>query len=167
MALTHLRLDQVWWLVSPQNPLKPARGMAGLEARLEAARAVARDPRIKVTDIERHLGTQHTADTVRALKTRFPRFAFVWIMGADNLVQIPRWKDWTTIFELVPIAVFDRPSYAYRALAGTAARRFARYRVSVGRAGALAGLSPPAWVFVYGRLHPASATRIRDRVAGA
>ncbi len=161
LALKLLRLDEVWWLVSPHNPLKPAAGMAGLEARLERARAVARHPRIHVTDIERRLATRYTADTLRALTARHRRQAFVWLMGGDNLAQIPRWKDWTAIFSLVPIAVFDRPAYSYEALAGTAARRFARYRVAQRRAGELAGLAPPAWVFVRGKPHPESGTRLR------
>ncbi len=167
LALKCLRLDQVWWVVSPQNPLKPAAGMADLEARLAAARAVARHPRIHVSDIERRLGTRYTCDTVGALVRRFPRHAFVWIMGADNLAQIARWRRWTAVFEALPIAVFDRPSYSYVALAGAAARRFARHRLGPGRAGALAGLAPPAWVFVHSRLHPGSATWIRDTGPGA
>ena len=165
LALKLLKLDEVWWLVSPRNPLKPIAGMAGLEARLAGARAVARHPRIKVTDIERRLSTLYTADTLRALKKRFPRRAFVWLMGGDNLAQIPGWKDWTASFSRVPIAVFDRPAYSYKALAGKAAHRYARHRVSQRRAGALAGLAPPAWVFVRGRPHPESATRIRSRSA--
>ena len=110
LALDHLGLDELWWLVSPRNPMKPARGMASFDERLAGARTVAADPRIAVSGIERRLGTRYTADTLRALGARFPRIAFVWVMGADNLAQISRWKDWTAIFEAVPIAVFDRPS---------------------------------------------------------
>ncbi|MFQ5784659.1 MAG: nicotinate-nucleotide adenylyltransferase [Alphaproteobacteria bacterium] len=167
LALKQLGLDEIWWLVSPQNPLKPAAGMAGFDARLARARAVARHPRITVSDLERRLGCVYTAATLRALTIRYPRILFVWIMGADNLAQIPRWKDWRAIFRLVPVAVFDRPSYSYTALASRAARRFARYRLDPRRAGALARLAPPAWVFVRGRLHAASATEIRaGRSAG-
>ncbi len=166
LALRRLRLDEVWWLVSPQNPLKPAAGMATLETRLEFARSVARHPRIKVTDIERRLGTRYTGDTLRALAKRFPRPMFVWLMGADNLVEIPRWRNWTAIFHLVPIAVFDRTTYTYRALAGTAARRFERHRRDPEQAGALAGSTPPAWVFIRATTHPGSATRIREGRAG-
>ena len=163
LALKLFGLDEVWWLVAPHNPLKPVAGMAGFEERLVGARAVARHRRIKVTDIERRLGTRFTADTLCALTERHRRWAFVWIMGADNLAQIPEWKDWTGIFTRVPVAVFARPAYSNRALAGKAARRFARYRLHQHRAGALAGLAPPAWVFVRGRPHPESGTRIRRR----
>jgi nicotinate-nucleotide adenylyltransferase len=165
-ALRRLRLDEVWWLVSPQNPLKPVEGMAEFETRLEGARSVARHPRIRVCDIERRLGTHYTCDTLRALVKRFPQLAFVWLMGADNLIEIPRWRDWTAIFHLVPIAVFDRPTYADRALAGKAARRFARYRRDSRRSRTLAGSTPPAWVFVRGTTHPGSATSIRELKAG-
>jgi nicotinate-nucleotide adenylyltransferase len=157
-ALKRLGLDEVWWLVSPQNPLKPARGMASLERRMARAREVARHSRIRVTDVERDLGTRFTVDTLRRLKRRFPQFRFVWLMGADNLSQIPSWKGWTEIFRLAPIAVFDRPPYARRALAGKAAQRFWRARVGPRR---LSAAEPPAWAFVRMKPHPASATAIR------
>ena len=97
-------------MVTPQNPLKPERGMAAFETRLAAARALVDDPRILVSDMERRLGTRYTADTVSALIKRFPGVDFVWIMGADNLAKIEQWKDWTAIFAALPIAVFDRPT---------------------------------------------------------
>ena len=160
LALQLLRLDQVWWLVSPQNPLKATAGMASLERRFERARELARHPRIRVSDLERELGTRYTADTLPALKCRFGRIAFVWLMGADNLVQIPAWRRWPEIFEAMPVAVFDRPTYSYRALAGTAAHRFRGCRV--GRSWCLAGRKPPAWCFIRARPDPASATSIRQ-----
>ena len=150
-------------MVSPQNPLKPQRGMAPFPVRLRSARAMARHPRIKVTGIEARLGTRYTADTLAALKRRFARTRFVWLMGADNLIQIPRWEEWTTIFAAVPIAVFDRPSYSLRARGGKAAQRFSRSRLPVREAGRLAQRRPPVWVFLDGRTHPASASSIRAR----
>jgi nicotinate-nucleotide adenylyltransferase len=167
LALRLLDLDEVWWLVSPQNPLKPERGMARFEKRLVAAAEMARHPRIRVTDIETRLGTRYTADTVIALKHRFPATRFVWLMGADNLIQVSRWARWTEIFEAVPIAVFARPSYSNRGLSGPAARRFARRRVPPERARQLAELPPPAWVFFPSRLDTRSATAIRTRGAAA
>lgn len=165
-ALAKLRLDEIWWLVSPQNPLKPARGMAPLETRLGVARAVARHPRIRVTAIEAELGTTYTAETLRRLTIRFPAHRFVWLMGADNLIQIPRWRDWRAIFAAVPVAVFARPAYSLRALASVAARRFASARIPGSAAGALADMRPPAWAFLRIRLSAASATAIRARRQG-
>ncbi len=161
MALARLGLDEVWWLVSPQNPLKPVAGMAAMPARLADARAVARHPRIRVTGIEARLGTVYTADTVLALRRRFPGLCFVWLMGADNLIQIDLWKGWQRIFNAVPVAVFARPSYCFRALAAKAAHRFAGARIPEGEAQTLARRRPPAWVFVHGRLNPLSASAIR------
>ncbi len=163
-AIRQLGLDQVWWLVSPQNPLKPAAGMAPFEDRLAAARAVTGDRRIVVTDIERQMNTRYTADTVSRLRRRFPRQHFVWIMGADNLAEIPRWRRWPRIFATVPVAVFDRPSYALRALAGAAARRYRSKKVA-GRHGIrhLVTTRAPAWSFIRGRGNRASATAIRAR----
>ena len=160
-ALRRLGLDQVWWLVSPQNPLKPIKGMAPLEERLRSARTLAKDPRIRVTSLEHELRTQYTADTLAALRRRFPHTQFVWLMGADNLADISRWERWTQIFEAMPVAVLARPSYSVRALAMKAARRFGRFRLPERAARKLAEQRPPAWVFVSGRLNPLSATAIR------
>lgn len=162
-ALKRLGLDEVWWMVSPQNPLKSPEEMASFDNRLTRAKDVANHPRIHVTGIESLLGTTYTADTLGALKRRFPGICFVWLMGADNLVQIPKWRDWNRIFMEVPIAIFARSSYDSRALFGLAARRYARARVPQNRARSLAGLEPPAWVFLAIRRHPASATAIRAK----
>lgn len=162
LALERLALDAVWWLVSPHNPLKPVADMAPFTERLKLARALAAaEPRIRVTDIEEDLDTRFTADTLAALNRRFPRARFVWLMGADNFVQIPRWKEWEAIFAAVPVAIFDRASYAKEALAGEAARRFASHRLAEAEAERLAEANPPAWVFLHTPLHPASATAIR------
>lgn len=162
-ALERLKLDQVWWLVSPQNPLKPEGGMAPLHERLAGAAQAAADPRIRVGAIERELGTRYTADTLAALKARFPDLRFVWLMGADILVQLPRWKRWRDVFRAVPIAVFARPSYSLKARFGRAARHFATARQLASRAPDLAAMTPPAWVFLRIPLHRASASRIRAR----
>ena len=121
LALKHLGLDEVWWMVSTQNPLKPTDGMAPFAERMAGAEALARHPDIRVTDVEQRLGTRYTCETLRALKSCFPRMHFVWLMGADNLAQISEWQRWNEIFNLVPIAVFDRAPYSFNALAGKAA----------------------------------------------
>jgi nicotinate-nucleotide adenylyltransferase len=158
-ALKRMKLDQVWWLVSPQNPLKPARGMLPLAERLARARGCARHPRIVVTDIERALGTHYTADSLRILRARFPATRFVWLMGADNLLQIPRWRKWTEIFRLVPVAVFRRKGYA---ISGRAAMRFGRFRHPAQYAIRLAGMKPPAWLVLDNPLNLLSATELRS-----
>jgi nicotinate-nucleotide adenylyltransferase len=160
-ALRRLGLDEVWWLVSPQNPLKPIAGMAPFAARLAGARAVAHHPRIRVTGIEAELGTTYTAEMLPRLMRRFPNARFVWLMGADNLIQIASWRDWTWIFHTVAIAVFDRPNYSLKALSCTAARRFNKARLKESQASVLADRPPPAWVFLHIRRNPTSATRIR------
>ncbi|MBF0560961.1 MAG: nicotinate-nucleotide adenylyltransferase [Alphaproteobacteria bacterium] len=159
-ALRLLGLDEVWWLISPQNPLKPTAGMAPLSQRLAYAATIARHPRIRVTAMEMCLGTRYTADTLRELTRRFPRIRFVWLMGADNLTQISAWARWKEIFRRVAIAVFAREPYSLRALAGKAGRRYARARLG-GKARRLPFSTPPAWVFLAVRPHPASATKIR------
>lgn len=165
LAIKHLGLHELWWLVTPQNPLKPARGMPPLPARLAAARAFVHDPRIRVTDIEKRLGTRFTLDTVRALKRQFPKAHFVLVIGADNFIQMPRWHGWTRLMAEVPVAVFDRPSYSDSALDGAVARRFAHGRIDPEQARNLAYRKPPAWAFFRTPLHPSSSTALRQRRA--
>lgn len=162
-ALSYLGLDEVWWLVAPQNPLKSSRDMAPFALRLAEARLVAAHPRIRVSDLEMRFGTRYTADTLKRLKHQFRAYRFVWLMGADNLAGMAAWKDWQQIFHLVPIAVFDRPTYTYRALAAKAARRFACFRAREQSARTLVTSPPPAWTFVHHRLNPISATEIRRK----
>jgi nicotinate-nucleotide adenylyltransferase len=137
--------------------------MAPFAERLAGARALARHhPRIRASDIEARLGTRYTADTLARLRRRFPTLAFVWLMGADNLIQVPHWERWQEIFHTVPVAVFDRPTYSSRAAAAKAAQRFARARLPESEAGTLVARRPPAWVFIHGPRLPVSATAIRE-----
>jgi nicotinate-nucleotide adenylyltransferase len=151
----------VWLLVSPGNPLKPETGMAPLAQRLASARRIADGRRIVATAIESALHTRYTADTLAALRRRFPCARFVWIMGADNLAQLPRWNRWEQIVAGMPFAVVPRPTYNHRALAGQAACRLRRARRAAHLAPALAGMAPPAWVFLPAPQHAASASAIR------
>lgn len=161
-ALRLLGLSQVWWLVSPQNPLKSNRGMAPFAERFAGAEAAVRAAglgrRVIAADLESRLGVTHTARTLRLLRLRFPGLGLVWLMGADNLAQISRWWRWTGIFKTVRVAVFDRSPYSYKALAACAAQRFSNSRVP---AKALWRHGPPAWSYVAMRRHPASATALR------
>jgi nicotinate-nucleotide adenylyltransferase len=159
-ALKRLRLDRVWWLVSPQNPLKPTDHTVDLEQRLAVARAVADHPHVVVSDLERRIGTRYTVDTLAWLTKRC-RARFVWLIGADNLAQLPRWRRWQRLVRMVPIAVFDREPYSYVALAGRVASALAGGRVMERRAPALAECRPPAWVYLRLRRHQASSTALR------
>jgi nicotinate-nucleotide adenylyltransferase len=162
-AMKRLKLDRVWWLVSPGNPLKDVSELPDLATRISAAEKIADDPRIVVTGIEAELHTRYTVDTIKKLRERFPRARFVWLMGADNLSQFSRWRDWQEIAELLPLAVIDRPPDSLRAAASTAARRLARYRIDESRAQQLANCPAPAWVFLRGLKLPVSSTQLRAR----
>lgn len=162
VAMRRLRLDQLWLLVSPGNPLKPSLDMAALAERLRGAGVLADGARVIATDIERRLGTRFTWDTLRKLRIRFPRARFIWIMGADNLEQFPRWRRWMAIARETQIAVLPRPTYNHRALAGQAARRLRRWRVPVRQAPAMACADRPAWVFLAARENGLSATALRQ-----
>jgi len=161
LALRTLGLDQVWLLVSPGNPLKSRDGMAPLSQRLASARTVADGRRIVASGLEARLGTRYTIDTLRLLRRRFPRVAFVWIAGADILAQLPRWRGWREIARLVPFAILPRPGYNHAALAGRAASVLRGARLPARAASILARRAPPAWVFLTAPQHAASASAIR------
>ncbi len=161
-AMKAFGLDRVWWLVSPGNPLKQ-RGPAPLAQRHEAARDVMRHPRVEVTDIETHTGTRATADTLAALRRLYPQVRFVWLMGADNLAQFHRWKDWRLIMDSVPVGVVARPGDRISARMSPAARGYAQYRID-GQARHLLGqANAPAWCFVNVPMVDVSSTEIRSR----
>lgn len=153
-----LRLHEVWLMVSPGNPLKSRAGMAPLAQRLASARRIADGRRIVATDIEAALGTRYSVATLAALRRRFPRVRFVFVIGADNFVQLPRWQNWMRLAARTKIAVLPRPGWTRRALAGHAAQRLVRHRR---RPAALLEAGPPGWAFVPAAEHPASATAIR------
>lgn len=161
-ALKRLALDQVWWLVSPGNPLKNTDALPSVKDRVKGAERIAAHPRILVTGIEERLGTRYTVDTLAALQKAAPDVRFVWLMGADNMAGFDGWKSWQDIMHSLPVAVFDRPGYSIKALKGVAARKFAQARLPTSQAGSFASAEPPAWVFVPCARNSASATAIRQ-----
>jgi nicotinate-nucleotide adenylyltransferase len=161
-AIKRLKLDRVWWLVTPGNPLKDPGGLHDLNERGEAARKMANDPRIDVSCLESVIGTRYTVDTISYLRRRASGLRFVWIMGADNLAQFHRWQNWRRIASEVPIAVIDRPPQSFRALAAPAAQALARYRLPENQAGKLADQRAPAWVFLTGMKLNLSSTGLRN-----
>lgn len=162
MAMQALGLDALWWLVSPGNPLKPAAGMAPLAARLASAQAQARRSRIRATAIEQTLGTRYTADTLKRLVRRHPGRRFIWLMGADNLAQLHRWRDWRGIARTMPIAVIARPGYDARARAAVAMGWLRPFVRPTHQKKAWTNWSPPALVFLAFPPDPRSATRLRQ-----
>lgn len=160
-ALKRLKLDWVWWLVSPQNPLKDPQETGEYSARLAFTRRIARHPRFIVTDLEQQIGSRTTAETLAALAPALRRAKFVWIMGADSLANLHNWNDWTDIPETLPLAVLARPGYSIRALSGRAAIRYDESRLPTAAAARLPGTEPPAWVFLQMPLRPESSTAIR------
>jgi nicotinate-nucleotide adenylyltransferase len=166
-AMKRLQLDQLWWVVTPGNPLKSNGGLPSLSQRMQAAGKFAHGPRMKITGFEADLGTPYTAATLAFLKTRYPGVQFVWVMGADNLATFDRWQQWRQIAELMPIAVVDRPGWRLKSLAGPAGAALTRNRIPESDAGRIAGAAPPAWVFLTSRLSPLSSTAIRNSVAAS
>jgi nicotinate-nucleotide adenylyltransferase len=162
IALKRLDLDRVWWIVTPGNPLKAKSHLLPLDERLTLCRAVARDARITVTVFEAQLGSAFTAGTLAFVLARRPQAKFVWIMGADGLPQFHHWGQWREIFQMLPIAVVDRPGWHFKALSSPAAAAFSRSRLPETMAARLVDRSPPAWTFLTGVLMPLSSTEIRN-----
>jgi nicotinate-nucleotide adenylyltransferase len=161
IALARLRLDRVWWLVTPGNPLKDTRGLSPLDERIAAARALAHHPRIDVSGLETEIGARYTYDTLAYLIARCPGVRFVWIMGADNLRSFHRWQNWRAIAAMVPIAVVDRLGPSLYATAGPAGQALGRARIPELAATSLATRAPPAWVYLHGLKSPLSSTALR------
>ena len=161
-ALKRFGLDQVWWLVSPGNPLK-AHGPAPLTQRMARAREVMQHPRIKITDFEARAGTRYTAETLRALMQAYPGVRFVWLMGADNLHEFDRWQDWRWIMETVPIGVLARPGQRIAARTAKAADIYAHARLGPRHAPVLAEGEAPRWCFVNVPMIDISSSEIRAR----
>lgn len=160
-ALRRLKLDQLWWVVTPGNPLKSGRGLPPLAERMAAARAFVTSPGMKITGFEAELDSPHTVSTVAFLRQRFPRVRFVWVMGADNLATFHLWQHWRDIARMVPIAVVDRPGWRLKALASPAARWLMPWRLPEEAAPLLPGRTPPAWVFLSTRLSELSSSALR------
>lgn len=163
-AIKRLGLDEVWWLVSPRNPLKNAHDLADYQTRLRFARQLVSHTKIRVLDIEAREQLYYSIDTVRYLTQHFPQTHFVWLMGADNLAGFHRWRAWQALATLVPIAVLDRAPYAQRALHGRFAQQFRTNRLPASAARQLAANPLPAWIYLSIPRHPLSATLLRKKL---
>ena len=161
-ALKRLALDQVWWLVTPGNPLKSHDELEPLAGRISRVEDIADHPRMRVTALEARLGTSYSARSIARLLKLRPVVRFVWVMGADNLAGFHRWQAWRSIFERVPVAVVDRPGATLSALWSPAAQTFAKARLPEERAQRLASLAPPAWTFLHAPRDPMSSTHLRS-----
>ena len=159
-ALRALGVDYVWWLVSPQNPLKHHRPQ-NMQKRLENVRRMADEKRFIVSDEETRLGTQFAIDTVRALKTAHPHVDFMWLIGADNLAQLHRWKNWQALMQEIPLAVYPRPGFTHKAALSPAARRFDWARLPTQAAAQLPLYQAPAWVMLDGVRSSLASSRLR------
>ncbi|OBZ93747.1 nicotinate-nucleotide adenylyltransferase [Pararhizobium polonicum] len=163
IALRRLGLDQLWWMVTPGNPLKSRNHLAPLAERIALSEAIADDPRIKVTAFEQSLGQSYTARTLEKIRERNRDIRFVWIMGADNLRNFHHWQDWQKIACTFPIAVIDRPGATLSYLSSKMAKTFDYARVDEDRAAALAFRKAPAWTFIHGPRSPLSSTALRAK----
>jgi nicotinate-nucleotide adenylyltransferase len=161
LAMKRLNLDQVWWLVTPGNPLKDTRGLAPLAERIIGARALARHPRIHVSGLEADIGARYTFEAICYLKEHCPGVHFVWIMGADNLRSFHRWQKWRGIAAMVPIAVIDRLGPSLYAGGSPAGQALGPARIPEAKAKSLLSRRPPAWVYLHGLKSPLSSTALR------
>jgi nicotinate-nucleotide adenylyltransferase len=165
IALRRLQLDQLWWIVTPGNPLKPNRDLAPLAERIRLSEAALHDPRVKVTAFEAAHKIRYTADTLALVKNRNPSVDFVWIMGADSLRDFHRWQRWRQIALTFPIAVIDRPGATLAFLSSVMAKTFDHARIDEADASRLARVKAPAWTFIHGPRSSLSSSAIRDGAA--
>jgi nicotinate-nucleotide adenylyltransferase len=161
IALRRLDLDQLWWMVTPGNPLKNTRELAPLAERIRLSEQIAGDPRVKVTAFEASHNVRYTADTLALVKARNPGVDFVWVMGADNLRGFHLWQRWRRIVLTFPIAVVDRPGSTLSFLSSVVAKTFDYARIDEGDAPILARMRAPAWTFIHGPRSSLSSTALR------
>jgi nicotinate-nucleotide adenylyltransferase len=164
-ALKAAQLDWVWWLVSPQNPLKDPRHTEDFSQRFTLARKVATHPRFIVTDVEKALGSHMTAETLDYMRPFFRKARFVWIMGADSFAGLHRWRRWRELPKTLPLLVINRPGWTFRALSSPAAKAYVSARIAEHEAPLLPDLMPPAWAFLTLPLRKESSSAIRGRVS--
>ena len=161
IALRKLRLDQLWWMVTPGNPLKSARELAPLGERIAMSEKLAIDPRIKVTAFEAAHHLRFSADTIDLVLRKNPAVDFAWVMGADSLRDFHRWERWRHIARSIPIAVIDRPGATLAFLSSVMAKAFDHARIDEAAAGRLARTRPPVWTFIHGPRSSLSSTALR------
>ena len=167
IALRRLALDQLWWIVTPGNPLKSTRELASLQERLALSESLIHNPRVKITAFEAAHHVRYTADTLALIKARNPGVDFVWIMGADNLRDFHRWQRWRKIFMTFPIAVIDRPGATLSFLSSPVVKTFDYARVDESAAPRLARMTAPAWTFIHGPRSSLSSSAIRQAARSA
>lgn len=160
-ALRRFGLDYVWWLVSPGNPLKPV-GPAPMSRRMAACHKIMQHPKVKITDLERKLSTQYTADTLKKLHKIYPKVNFVWLMGADNLASFDKWQEWEWIAQNVPIGITSRPTEYLPAATSKMAQKYSHARISFSAAKTLPLQPAPAWCLLGGPTVDISSTEIRE-----
>jgi len=162
IAIRRLGLNQLWWMVTPGNPLKSRSALAPLSERIALSEAILHDPRIKVTAFEQSMGVPYTATTLKRVRERNPHVHFIWIMGADSMRTFHRWQKWQEIARTLPIAVIDRPGSTLAYLSSKMARTFDYARVDEDDARALWRKPAPAWTFIHGRRSALSSTELRQ-----
>ncbi|UXN04818.1 nicotinate-nucleotide adenylyltransferase [Bartonella sp. HY406] len=162
IAITRLRLDKLWWMVTPGNPLKSQKELRPLSERIGLSEGLISDPHIKITAFEQAIETRFSADTINHILQRNVGVHFVWIMGADSLKNFHLWQHWQDIARKIPIAIIDRPGATIAALSSVTARRFAQNRIDERLASGLALMKPPAWTFIHGPRSSLSSTQLRQ-----
>ncbi|MHC5307675.1 nicotinate-nucleotide adenylyltransferase [Bartonella sp. LJL80] len=162
-ATKRLHLDQLWWMVTPGNPLKDHSNLASLEERMLMSRQLVDDPRIKITGFEQTIQIRQSVATIAHIIARNNGVRFVWVMGGDSLASFHHWHQWRDIAQMIPIAIIDRPSARMSPLSSQMAQTYSRFRIDETDAAALPFMSPPAWVYIHGRLSTASSTVLRGQ----
>ncbi|MFN7025681.1 MAG: nicotinate-nucleotide adenylyltransferase [Pseudorhizobium sp.] len=165
IALRRLSLDQLWWMVTPGNPLKSRTELAPLASRIAMCERLARDPRMKITAFEQALGSPYTAHTLSHIRNRKRGVHFIWIMGADGLRNFHRWQEWRSIAHTFPIAIIDRPGSTLSFLSSKMTRTFDYARVDEDDAGIIWRKPAPAWTFIHGPRSTSSSTNLRQSIS--
>ncbi|AQX20948.1 nicotinate-nucleotide adenylyltransferase [Bartonella sp. CDC_skunk] len=160
-AILRLRLNQLWWMITPGNPLKDCIQLPSLHKRMQLSSEFLNHPKIRVTGFEKTIGSKISVDTISYILKRYRRVHFVWVMGADNLATFHYWHRWRDIMSMIPVAIIDRPLARMSALSSPMARTYCYSRVDERVSTLLPFMAPPAWIYLHGPLSFQSSTKLR------
>ena len=157
-----LKLDEIWWLVTPQNPLKIAKP-ATYEERIKNCHAITKRLPIKVTDIEYKINSSYSYESLNFIQNYYKNIKFYWLMGADNLINFHQWQKWRDIFNDISIVVFRRHGYNNKALNSVTTKIFSQFQVIANPIKQSYFKQLPSWTWINNREIKISSTEIRKQ----
>jgi len=161
-AIKILSLDEIWWLITPQNPLKILKP-ATYSERVNNCHKVTLDTSIKIKEIEKKINSKYTYQTLKYLKNHYSQIKFYWLMGSDNLINFHKWRKWRNIFNEISIVIFKRHGYNNKALKSIASKSFLHSQIKSFHLNQTYFNTFPSWAWANNKEIKISSTEIRQQ----